>query len=185
VLLLIPQFHPAARARKAGPAAAASTRWNFAPGRATYGQQFAAVQFGGNVNTTSAIGANSGLASAGTGKGSEVALESAAQDGANGAQFRAALDRHIVAIGPPPAAAQGDGNSLGQKINGRVGELASEFRQDQQYVSRMLEQATRTGDSMMLMKAMMALNDYQLRVQAMSKTVAKTGQAFESLTKLQ
>jgi hypothetical protein len=129
--------------------------------------------------------ANSGLASAGTGKGSDVTFEFASQDVANGAQFRAALDRHIAAIGQPPAAAQGAGPSLGQQITGRVGELANGFRKDQQYVSRMLEQATRTGDSMMLMKAMLALNDYQIRVQAMSKTVSKSTQAFETLTKLQ
>jgi hypothetical protein len=159
--------------------------WNFAPGRATHGQQIAAVHPGGNVNTTSAIDAKSGLASAGTGKGNDVTFEFASQDAANGAQFRAALDRHIVAGAQSPAGVQGGGPSLGQKITGRVGELATEFRKDQQYVSRMLEQATRTGDSMMLMKAMMALNDYQIRVQAMSKTVAKTTQAFETLTKLQ
>jgi hypothetical protein len=56
---------------------------------------------------------------------------------------------------------------------------------DQQYVSKMLEQATRTGDSMQLMKAMMALNDYQIRVQTISKTVSKAASAVDQLARLQ
>ncbi|RZI42500.1 type III secretion protein [Herbaspirillum sp. HC18] len=99
--------------------------------------------------------------------------------------FRAALERHMTAQ-QPPAAAPGAGKpSLGDKLAGRATNLASEIKKDQLYVSRMLEQASRTGDSMQLMRAMMALNDYQIRVQTISKTVSKATQSFEQLTKLQ
>jgi len=76
-------------------------------------------------------------------------------------------------------------NSLGSVLAQRTTSLASEVKQDQLYVSKLLEQATRTGDSMQLMKAMMALNDYQLRVQTISKTVSKASSSVDSLTKLQ
>lgn len=76
-------------------------------------------------------------------------------------------------------------NSLGSALAQRTTNLASEVKQDQLYVSKLLETATRSGDSMQLMKAMMALNDYQLRVQTISKTVAKASSSVDSLTKLQ
>lgn len=107
---------------------------------------------------------------------------------ADGAQFRAALDRQMSpqgGAGGVEAAKPGNKVSLGDKLAGRASELASGMQKDQQYVSKMLEQATRTGDSMQLMKAMMALNDYQIRVQTVSKTVSKATQGFEQLTKLQ
>lgn len=67
----------------------------------------------------------------------------------------------------------------------RTTDLATELKKDQQYVSKLLEQATRSADSMHLMKAMMALNDYQMRVQFVSKTVSKATSALDQLTKLQ
>jgi hypothetical protein len=99
-------------------------------------------------------------------------------------QFQAALDRRIAApeFG---AATDSDKKSLGSVLGDRVTGLASEFAKDQQYVSKLLEKATRTGDSMHLMRAMMALHDYQLRVQTMSKTVSKAASSIDQLTKLQ
>lgn len=76
-------------------------------------------------------------------------------------------------------------NSLGSALAQRTTALATEVKQDQLYVSKLLEQATRTGDSMQLMKAMMALNDYQIRVQTISKCVSKASTSVDSLTKLQ
>jgi hypothetical protein len=116
-----------------------------------------------------------------------VKLELPKADAADGASFRAALDRHLA---DPELAADapvrvGDHPSLGKQVASRVGDLASEFQKDQQYVSKLLEKATRTGDSMHLMRAMMALNDYQIRVQAMSKTVSKAVGALDQLTKMQ
>ncbi|MBP0597306.1 EscI/YscI/HrpB family type III secretion system inner rod protein [Herbaspirillum sp. LeCh32-8] len=76
-------------------------------------------------------------------------------------------------------------HSLGSALAQRTSSLASEVKQDQLYVSKLLEQATRTGDSMQLMKAMMALSDYQIRVQTISKCVSKASTSVDSLTKLQ
>lgn len=99
------------------------------------------------------------------------------------AQFRAALNRHMAGSDVPVVS--GKDNSLGQQIAARATSLATEINKDQQNVSKMLEEATRTGDSMQLMKALMALNDYQIRVQTISKTVAKATSSIEQLTKLQ
>ena len=109
---------------------------------------------------------------------------SAAPGSADAAQFRAALERQMSAQATAAPSRPGK-PSLGEKIAGRTANLASEMQKDQQYVSKLLEQASRTGDSMQLMKAMMALNDYNIRVQTISKTVSKTTSAFEQLTKLQ
>jgi len=99
--------------------------------------------------------------------------------------FRAEFDRHI---GGSPIAAPRSSNSKGSlasAIAERTNALASSVNKDQQYVSKLLETATRSGSSMELMHAMMALNDYQLRVQTISKTVSKASSAVDQLTKLQ
>lgn len=111
-----------------------------------------------------------------------VSLEMQPMDAGDGAQFRMALERHMKG---DPAKIKTDNASLGSAIAGRATHLAAEIKQDQQYVSKLLEQATRTGDSMQLMKAMMALNDFQLRVQTVSKVVSKAVTSVDSLTKLQ
>jgi len=101
---------------------------------------------------------------------------------ADSGQFKAMFEQHLqrdaVKIKP-------NTHSLGSALAQRTSNLASEVKQDQLHVSKMLEQATRTGSSVQLMKAMMALNDYQLRVQTISKTVSKASTAIDSLTKLQ
>jgi hypothetical protein len=129
-----------------------------------------------NTMDSGAVGGVQGLGN--------VQLELPRASAEDSAHFSAALDRQMAnpvqAVG-----AAGNGHSLGDVVSGRVSELASEFQKDQQYVSKLLEKATRTGDSMHLMRAMLALNDYQIRVQAMSKTVAKATGAIDQLTKLQ
>ncbi len=97
-------------------------------------------------------------------------------------QFRAMFEQHLKKEIVP---IKENSASIGSAIAGRATHLASEVKQDQIYVSKLLEQATRTGDSMQLMKAMMALSDYQLRVQTISKTVSKASSSVDSLTKLQ
>jgi hypothetical protein len=115
----------------------------------------------------------------------EIQPERGAPESGDGGMFRAALERHMSAMsGPAPAGSVGK-PSLAEKVTGRVSAMAGDIQKDQQYVSRLLENATRTGDSMQLMKAMMAMNDYHLRVQTITKTVSKSTQAFEQLTKLQ
>lgn len=83
-------------------------------------------------------------------------------------------------------APQGIGkDSLAAVMAERAAGLAGDVNRHQQYVSRMLERATASGDSLHLMHAMLALNDYQLRVQTISKVVSKAGSSVDSLTKLQ
>lgn len=101
---------------------------------------------------------------------------------ADSGEFQAAYERQLTLGGRPPVP---QGESLGQVIAGRATGLADSVRKDQQHVSRLLEQASSSGDSMQLMRAMLALNDFQLRVQTVSKVVAKAGTAVDSLTKLQ
>lgn len=105
-------------------------------------------------------------------------------------QFRAALERHMSSNAQRPeshAVARTDSSqrSLGDRMIGRATTLATELKVDQQYVSRMLEQATRNGNEAQLMHAMMALNDYEMRVQFVSKVVAKTTTGIDQLTRLQ
>jgi uncharacterized tellurite resistance protein B-like protein len=109
-------------------------------------------------------------------------------------QFRAALERHMSDNAQHPERAgmsrvDGPGatskQSLGDKIIGRTTSLATELKADQQHVSKLLEQATRSGDEVQLMKAMTALNDYEMRVQFVSKVVAKTTTGIDQLTRLQ
>lgn len=76
-------------------------------------------------------------------------------------------------------------DSLAAVMAERAAGLAGDVNRHQQYVSRMLERATVSGDSLHLMHAMLALNDYQLRVQTISKVVSKAGSSVDSLTKLQ
>ncbi|WP_254452157.1 EscI/YscI/HrpB family type III secretion system inner rod protein [Duganella vulcania] len=97
-----------------------------------------------------------------------------------------AQDSHPAANATAPVAGQRGGPaSLGERVMQRATDLSSELRKDQQYISKTLEQATRSGDSMQLMKAMLALSDYQTRVQFVSKAAAKAVTSLDQLTKLQ
>ncbi len=120
------------------------------------------------------------------GAGSErLALETAAPPAPDGAQFSAALEQQLRApAGAAPAGPNGH-LTLGDKLTARASDLSGQLKKDQQHISRMLESASGSGDSMQLMKAMMALNDYQMRVQTIARTVSKASQAFDQLTKLQ
>ena len=117
--------------------------------------------------------------------GDQLKLDIQALDHSGSEQFRAALGRQAgpAPAGPVPKA--GEPKSLGHVIAGRTSELAAEVKKDQQYVSKLLETATRSGDKIHLMRAMMALSDFQMRVQTISKTVSKAATSIDSLTKLQ
>lgn len=121
-------------------------------------------------------------------QGAQLKIDIQALDHSGSDQFRAALDRQtgVGAAGAGGPAGKGGGaNSLGRVLAGRTTELAAEVKKDQQYVSKLLESATRSGDKIDLMRAMMALSDFQLRVQTISKTVSKAATSIDSLTKLQ
>ncbi|WP_211474778.1 EscI/YscI/HrpB family type III secretion system inner rod protein [Collimonas humicola] len=141
------------------------------------------------MSQVTSIAANTSMPAAGVEKQpGRLKLELLSAEHGDGAQFRAALERHMQAGSEAVAGARRPGknnNSLGDKMIARSVDLAGEVKKDQQYVSKMLEQATRTGDSMQLMKAMMALNDYQMRVQFISKTASKATSSLDQLTKLQ
>ncbi|NRR30399.1 type III secretion protein [Oxalobacteraceae bacterium] len=106
----------------------------------------------------------------------------------DGARFDAALEQQLQARGggaTGAAAGPAGHTTLGEQLATRASDLSSELKKDQQHISRMLESASSSGDSMQLMKAMMALSDYQMRVQTIARTVSKASQAFDQLTKLQ
>ncbi len=99
--------------------------------------------------------------------------------------FSQAMQQHTAASGLTPTDAGSHPMSMSGQLANRATELASEVQKDQQYVSRMLEHATQTGDQMVMMKAMLALNDYQTRVQFVSKTISKASTSVDQLTRMQ
>lgn len=116
----------------------------------------------------------------------KLQLEMTTAEASEAAQFKAILDRHLSAARQGKLTSEASApNSLGNALMERTKGLASEINKDQTAVSKMLEQATRNGDSMQMMKAMLALNDYQMRVQFISKTASKASGAIDQLTKLQ
>lgn len=113
-------------------------------------------------------------------------------DPVSDSEFRAIMARQVSPTsaasqaGPAPqAGVPGSGGSLGERIMSRATALSSELHKDQQYISKTLEQAARAGDPTQLMKAMLALSDYQTRVQFISKAASKATSAIDQLTKLQ
>ncbi|AIY39651.1 hypothetical protein LT85_0491 [Collimonas arenae] len=122
------------------------------------------------------------------GQSGQLQIERPSFDRADVEQFRAALEQHgaaAPAASTAPKVQHGNRVSLGDKIMAHATDLAGDVKQNQVHVSKMLEQATRSGDSASLMKAMLALNDYQTRVQFVSKTVSKATSSLDQLTKLQ
>ena len=101
--------------------------------------------------------------------------------------FEQAMQRHLHTASPglTPVDAGSDKTSLSSRIVSRATDLAAEVQKDQQYVSKMLEQATQTGDQMTMMKAMLALSDYQTRVQFVAKTISKSSTSVDQLTRMQ
>lgn len=120
------------------------------------------------------------------GRTGQLRLEIVGAEPGDGAHFRGALERHMQAVQGAGAISGGGNNaSLGEKIMTRATSLASEIKSGEQHVSKILEQATRSADPMHLMKAMLALNEYQMRVQFVSKTASKAASSIDQLTKLQ
>ncbi|MDB5772252.1 MAG: hrpB [Burkholderia sp.] len=130
--------------------------------------------------------ASADISSGGAPSGSDFNLGIHSTQPGDADDFRAALDRHMaMADNTAPGGAAKENISLGKVIADRTVDLASEVKKDQQYVSKLLERATRTGNELHLMQAMMAMSDFQVRVQTISKTVSKASTSIDSLTKLQ
>jgi hypothetical protein len=132
-------------------------------------------------NAADKIGLGSSL---GNGIGSQVDIQISPAASPDATMFRSMFDRQVDARSMNVQPADNKG-SLSSAVAERTTALAESVTKDQQYVSRLLETATRSGSSMDLMRAMMALNDYQLRVQTISKSVSKASSSIDQLTKLQ
>ncbi len=78
-----------------------------------------------------------------------------------------------------------DGKSIGSRMVAGLSDIAGHLKADHKAVSSMIEKATLAGDDAMMMKAMLALADYQQRVQIVSKTVSKAASSLDQLTRLQ
>jgi Type III secretion basal body protein I, YscI, HrpB, PscI len=76
-------------------------------------------------------------------------------------------------------------NTIGNKLINGLEDISGKLKSDHRNISRQIELAVDTGDDRMMMKAMMAVSDYQQRVQMVSKTVSKAGSSLDQLTKLQ
>lgn len=75
--------------------------------------------------------------------------------------------------------------SISQKLVSGLQDMSGRLQADHRNISRLIETAAQTGDDRAMMKAMLALADYQQRVQMMSKSVAKAGSSLDQLTRLQ
>lgn len=108
-------------------------------------------------------------------------------DERDGERFQSMLQQYLdpAKQNSAPQASDHGKTGLSEKIFGRATELASEMKKDHMHVSKMLETAAASGDQMHLMKAMLAIGDYQTRVQFISKTISKASSSLDSLTKMQ
>jgi hypothetical protein len=81
--------------------------------------------------------------------------------------------------------AVGDSRSIGSQMMAGLTDMSSRLKADHKQVSTLIEKATVGGDDNLMMKAMLALTDYQQRVQIVSKVVSKAATSMDSLTRLQ
>lgn len=87
---------------------------------------------------------------------------------------------------PAPTAVSGaESTSVGRKLISSLSDMSGRLKADHKHVSSMIEKATVGGDNALMMRAMMALTDYQQRVQVISKTVTKAASSLDQLTRLQ
>lgn len=111
-----------------------------------------------------------------------------ATSSADAQRFSQALAAHKSMAAQPaasPSVSGADSNSIGKKLVSGLSEMSGRLKADHKHVSSMIEKATVGGDNTMMMRAMMALNDYQQRVQIISKTVTKAAASLDQLTRLQ
>ncbi len=79
----------------------------------------------------------------------------------------------------------GESKSIGNQMLAGLTDMSARLKSDHKQVSRLIEKASVGGDDNMMMKAMLALTDYQQRVQIVSKVVSKAATSMDSLTRLQ
>jgi hypothetical protein len=83
------------------------------------------------------------------------------------------------------ASTSGTQTSIGARLVNGLSDMAGRLKADHKVISSLIEKATVGGDDALMMKAMMALGDYQQRVQIVSKTVSKAASSLDQLTRLQ
>jgi Type III secretion basal body protein I, YscI, HrpB, PscI len=79
----------------------------------------------------------------------------------------------------------GHSKSIGSQMMAGLSDMSARLKSDHKQVSNLIEKATVGGDDNLMMKAMLALTDYQQRVQIVSKVVSKAATSMDSLTRLQ
>ena len=87
--------------------------------------------------------------------------------------------------GLQPASAADGPTGIGQRLLDGLSGMSDRLKADHKYVSSLIEKATVGGDDAMLMRALVALGDYQQRVQVVTKTVSKAASSLDQLTRLQ
>jgi hypothetical protein len=87
--------------------------------------------------------------------------------------------------GSAPVKGIGESKSIGNQLMSGLSDMSTRLKSDHKQISTMLEKATVGGDDAMMMKALMALGDYQQRVQIVSKVVSKASASLDQLTRLQ
>lgn len=123
----------------------------------------------------------------GTGLGDAVVVAPGA------AQARAFADAlHTAQQGRKPAAPtvkppafDRDGDGLGAQLVGGLNKMSGRLKADHANISRLLDKAVEGGDDKLMMRALIALGDYQQRVTMVSKSISKAGSSLDQLTKLQ
>ncbi|MCW7536992.1 EscI/YscI/HrpB family type III secretion system inner rod protein [Aquabacterium sp. A7-Y] len=104
---------------------------------------------------------------------------------ADAADFRVAVEQHRLSLtpleaGPRPAT----GPSLGERLAGGMSGVAADLKRDHRHLSSLIQRASLTGDHELMMKASLALSEYQHHVQLMTKTVSKAATSLDQLTRM-
>lgn len=76
-------------------------------------------------------------------------------------------------------------SGLGGQVVSKVQSLSESLRAEQKKISNMVEQATQSGDSHLIVKAQLALGDHQSRVQIITRVTSKAASSMDQLTRLQ
>ncbi len=105
--------------------------------------------------------------------------------------FDAALEHsRLTLTGDAPqklvsSSASNPETGLGGKVMAGLSDLSERLRADQRHISSLIEKATVGGDMAMMIKASMAVGDYQSRVQLTARAVSKAATSLDQLTRLQ
>jgi Type III secretion basal body protein I, YscI, HrpB, PscI len=127
----------------------------------------------------------SGVGDSAGGGGFEVSSSADAQQFSQ--SMSAARERFSDAnqAGSGPVKGIGESKSIGNQLMSGLSDMSVRLKSDHKQISTMLQKATVGGDDAMMMKALLALGDYQQRVQIVSKVVSKAASSLDQLTRLQ